>query len=227
MRAANTTYVITHDDDDSWNGEFLARSIAQLGRYKALVPNTRGIICHAKVIKEVISDNTVVEQYRFSLNGWVKTVGIVQLCATNFIPPISFLFERDVFNELGYFRDFKYAEDWDFYLRFVSKYEIAVLPEHLANYHIRPRAENIYGNTAAIGRDQHFFIVTALRNELIRQDLTSGRFGLGGIVALAVRPPISGNLKHRFWGLWRETEAKWNVRRVLNKLELFVLPHKN
>jgi glycosyltransferase involved in cell wall biosynthesis len=218
MKAAFSGYVVTHDDDDSWEPEFLEKSIRALKLRKAMIPNTRGIMCHSTLISEYIKGNAVLEKYRYSLNGWVKTVALTHLSATNFIPPISFLFEREVFSTIGVFRNLKYAEDWEFYIRFLSKYEIAVLPEHLANYHLRPKAVNAYGNTVAVGVDEHRSITTALKNDLIREDLASGKFGLGYLVALSNRGPLTGLLRHRLWGARKRILARWHMQALLRRI---------
>ena len=209
MQSATSEYVVTHDDDDGWENSFLDKSIAALKERKRLIPNTRGIICHTTEVTEHISGKTVIEEYRYSLNGWVREVALPHLAATNFITPISFLFERVVFSELGFFKNLKFCDDWEFYLRFLSRYEIAVLPEHLANYHVRRKATDAYGNTVAVGIDEHRAVVTELRNDLVRQDLNSGKFGLGYLLALSMRMPITGNLRHRFWIMRNRTLARW------------------
>ncbi len=218
MKAAISDYVITHDDDDSWEPGFLEKSIRALKARKTIIANTRGIMCHSTLISEYIKGNAVFERYRYSLNGWVETIALTQLSATNFITPISFLFEREVFSTIGVFRDLKYADDWDFYFRFLSKYEIAVLPEHLANYHVRPKAINAYGNTVAVGIDEHRAITTALKNDLIRDDLASGKFGLGYLVALSNRGPLTGLLKHRLWGARKRILAQWHIEALLRRI---------
>jgi glycosyltransferase involved in cell wall biosynthesis len=216
MKASNSYYVITHDDDDSWQSEFLKKSIRSLKYHKRLIPNTRGVISHTTAVDEYIDRDRVIEKYRYSFNGWIKTVALTRLAAGNFIPPISFLFEREVFSEIGFFNDaLSYAEDWEFYLRFLSRFEIAVLPEHLANYHLRSKLADIYGNTVTAGIDTHILVAAALRNDLIRQDLASGKFGIGYLVALSSRVPLRGNLKHKFWGMRQRLFARWKAKALL------------
>jgi glycosyltransferase involved in cell wall biosynthesis len=222
MMAAASDYVITHDDDDSWEPEFLKKSVEALKAQKKLVPITRGIISHTIAIDEYIDGENVFEKYRYSFNGWVKSVALTRLAAGNFIPPISFLFERSVFSEIGFFNDAVHpVEDWEFYLRFLSRFEIAVLPEHLANYHLRINSANIYGNTVTLGINRHRLMGQILRNDLIRQDLASGKFGLGYLVALSSRAPVTGNLKHKLWGIRQRLYAQWNARALTRRIQSF------
>lgn len=221
MRELKTDYVITHDDDDSWEPEFLEKSIRTLNAQKVQIANTRGVVCHTTAIIECIDGDQVLERYRYSFNGWVKSISLTRLAAGNFIPPISFLFEREIFSKIGFFNEaLYYAEDWEFYLRLLSKYEIAVLPEHLANYHTRTDAKDAYANTVTLGIDKHSLAAAAIRNDLIRQDLASGRFGLGYLVALSSRGPLTGNLKHMLWRIRKEKLAAWNIKAVLRHIQV-------
>lgn len=212
MRAADSEYVVTHDDDDTWEPRFLEKTIEALRKRKELVPKTRGIISHATLVNETVASAQIVEKYRYSFNGWIKTVALTRLAAGNFIPPISFLFERAVLSEIGFFNEeFSFAEDWEFYLRFLSRFEIGVVPEHLANYHLRESSTGTYGNTVTTGIDSHGIVGAAIRNEMIRRDFVSGKFGLGHLIALANSGPLPGNLKHKLWGIQRRKLAQLQV----------------
>jgi glycosyltransferase involved in cell wall biosynthesis len=219
LKACQSDYAVTHDDDDSWEPEFLEKSIGALKLRKKMLPNTRGIMCHTTAVVERVEEAAVVERYRFSWNGWVRAVTLVQLAATNFIPPISFVYEREVLSEIGFFNNLRFGDDWEFYLRFLSKFDIAVLPEHLANWHLRPESKDAYGNTVEVDRAKdHAAIVAALRNDLVRRDLTSGKFGLGFLVALASRGPLTGAIKHQFWVLRHRMLARWKPRTLTRRL---------
>jgi glycosyltransferase involved in cell wall biosynthesis len=219
VKAAQSKYVVVHDDDDSWESTFLEKSIATLEAYKAAIPNTRGVICHTVEIREKLTESSVSEVYRYSLNGWIDAIQITQLAAGNFIPPISFLFETDVFSEIGFFKELRFAEDWEFYLRFLSKFEIAVLPKHLANYHVRVGSSNSYGNTLTVSVVNYRAFVTALRNDLVRQDIETGKFGVGHLVAAAESNPFNGYLKHRFWKARHRLFARWNAKSTIRRLD--------
>jgi glycosyltransferase involved in cell wall biosynthesis len=219
LRACQSDYAVTHDDDDSWEPEFLAKSIRALKLRKKIIPNSRGIMCHTTAVVERADSTSVTERYRFSWNGWVRAVALVQLAATNFIPPISFVYEKEVLSEIGFFKDLKFADDWEFYLRFLSKFDIAVLPEHLANWHLRPESKDSYGNTVEVDRERdHAAIVAALRNDLIRQDLASGKLGLGFLVALSSRGPQTGSIRHQIWGARQRILARWQPRVLIRRL---------
>ena len=104
-----------------------------------------------------------------------------------------------MFSKIGLFDDaLNFAEDWEFYLRFLSQFDIAVLPEHLANYHFRTRS-GLYGNTVTNSLDSHIVVAAGIRNNLIRRDISSGKFGLGSLIALSSSSPLGVNVKHELW----------------------------
>jgi glycosyltransferase involved in cell wall biosynthesis len=205
VKAAEGDLVVVHDDDDSWEPDFLTASIAALQDAKRVVSKVRGVVTHATLINERLENDRVVENYRYSFNGWLKVVSLMRLAGGNFIPPVSFLFERGVFSEIGYFDEaFPFAEDWEFYLRFLSRYEIAVLPRPLANYHVRSTASGSYGNTVTAGIDGHRMAGNFIRNELIRRNFGSPGLGIGHLIAQAGVSPLPGNLRHKIWNLQKQ-----------------------
>ena len=216
LRACHTAYVVAHDDDDSWAPEFLCKSIAALKARQAILPNTRGIACHATVINERLEGDRIVDLGHYSFNGWLRVVELTRLAAGNFIPPISFLLERSVLDEIGFFNEaMTVADDWEFYLRFISRFEIAVLPDHLANYHLRLGPAGQYGNTITAGIDRHLLYGASLRNELVRRDLDAGRFGIGTLMALRNDHVFSRNFRHGMWLL--RQRLLWKLKSLLGK----------
>ena len=93
-------------------------------------------------------------------------------------------YKRDVYDKIGglYREDFPVQGDWEFNLRFIQRFEIALLREHLAFYHHRVIATgkpSAYSNTVLDRVNAHRFYTTYLRNEFLRTDLAQGKFGIG------------------------------------------------
>ncbi len=103
------------------------------------------------------------------------------MLVANFLPPISFLFTRAAFDALGgVYEAIPYLGDWDFLVRFVSKYEVFMIPQYLAFYHWRTRTDSAWmGNTVTDEIDRHQFYRQLLLNQWLRADLAAGRFGVG------------------------------------------------
>jgi glycosyltransferase involved in cell wall biosynthesis len=182
IRASDSRYVVIHDDDDSWDPEFLSKMTAFLER-ECPVRNLAGVVCYSTSVQEEIVADSVKEHSRHSIASLVRDLTLWRVCAGNCFPPISFLYKREVYEKTGglYREDLPVQGDWEFNLRFMQHYDIGILKEHLAFYHKRIGAtsvKGIYSNSISVA-DQHEFIVTHLRNEFLRKDLAEGRLGLG------------------------------------------------
>ena len=183
LRATGSRYCVIHDDDDSWHPDFLARTTAALGGS----PDYRGVVTWSERVLEDMSADTVTEVRRGSFNSWLRDVSIWRMLHENCFPPISFLFERAVFDEIGYFdASLPVLGDWEFNLRFVQLYDIAVIHDHLAYYHHRtPNVAGAMSNSVVGGDHLHKTHRVLLVNRLLRRDLEAGRMGLGTMISIA------------------------------------------
>jgi len=185
MRASSSTWAVIHDDDDSWRPTFLEECVAFL-ESPSRPPSVRGVVTHSDRVFEVIEGDSVRQLSVEPFNHWLESITLFRLAANNPFPPISFVFSREAWGEVGLFReDLPVLGDWDFHLRFVSRYDVGVIARPLANYHHRPSATGSYGNTIFDGIALHRLHEARLRNELLRRDLSSGRVGLGVMVNVA------------------------------------------
>jgi hypothetical protein len=77
--------------------------------------------------------------------------------------------------------------DWDFNIRALLQGDIGVIPEVLANYHVRsPEGTGAdYVNSVPPGALKQAMADAAYRNRWIRNDLASGKAGLGFLLAQA------------------------------------------
>lgn len=189
VAASSSEFVVIHDDDDSWQPEFLARCVEFMdSEHKTrLGCEYGGVISHSMRIDEQMSEDGVRILSSRPFNTWMKGVSLSRLAAGNTFPPISFLFRRAVFDQVGRFReDLPVLGDWDFHLRVCAQYEIGLIPELLANYHHRISLRSgEYSNTVISDRSAHHSYDTLLRNELLRRDLRDGKLGLGYLVSIA------------------------------------------
>ena len=178
-------YLVIHDDDDSWQPEFLQRTTEFLES-----DNNRsymGVVTRSMSIEEEIINERVVEKKRKIYNPDLSSITLFQMAQLrNVPPPISFLYRREVLETTGLYReDLPVLGDWDFNLRFLRYYDIGVIREPLANYHIRKTGtDTIYSNTVTGGIDRHIRYAALLRNEYLRNDLDENRLGTGFIVNL-------------------------------------------
>lgn len=188
IRTSVSDYIVIHDDDDSWQPTFLEQCIAYLEDPPATLGTpVKGVITYSMRIQEELDNDNVTIISKEPFNTWMNEISFYRLTASNTFPPISFVFSRTAIEEVGLFReDLPVLGDWDFHLRFCSKYEIGLIKETLANYHHRI---NIHsgdnGNSVLAGDNKHRRYENLLRNDLLRKDLTMGRCGLGLLVNIA------------------------------------------
>jgi glycosyltransferase involved in cell wall biosynthesis len=181
IKASQSDYIIIHDDDDTWEPTFLQETMGYLDTH----PDAQGVVTHTyRVIERMGSGDAppTIEQ-KDPFNRWLVSVNLYRMCAQNTFPPISFLFRRAVLADIGLFReDLPVLGDWDFNLRFLLKHDIHMVKKLLANYHHRVDVRDpsaTYGNSVVAGNELHLHYDCVIRNHYLRQDLATGKVGLG------------------------------------------------
>jgi len=185
VRSTDSRYIVILDDDDSWAPTFLEEMTQALR--KETWEETRGIFCHTRIIYEEIRDDQVVETGRADFNQGISAIELLRLFAWNRFTPVCFLFERAALDEVGLFDEsLPVIGDWEFNIRFLSKYEIAVYPKTLAFWHQRPRVQGIYGNSVHHGQDLHQLYRARLGNRWLRDSLRRGTTDFGELFAMSL-----------------------------------------
>lgn len=196
IRASRSKYVVIHDDDDSWGKEFLETCVGYLEHNTS--PSVKGVVTHTRSIRERIVGDKVEFISSHSFDPWLSSVTLPAMSEVNKFMPISFLYERKVLDAIGFYDEtLPVIGDWEFNLRFLMSFDIRVLREELANYHIRETAssEN-YNNTVTSGKDLHEFYRSLVINKYVRAG-----FGGGQTLALLM---MSGDYSYRVGsGIWR------------------------
>lgn len=162
---AGGRYLAIHDDDDSWEPEFLREMTTFLEE-----PGNRafgGVVCHSTRVVERIEKDALIEESRHPFNPWLTEVEFFRVLQENPFPPISFLFRRSLYQRTGPFReDLPVLGDWEFNLRALARSRLAVLPRLLAFYHHRPpRTSGPEANSITAGDRRHRETEAALRAE--------------------------------------------------------------
>lgn len=190
IRCSDSAYLCIHDDDDAWASDFLARTVGvleRLGEQNAC----QGVICQSWLVSEVIDSlGNVVEIGRqpYGPNA-IEHLSLFEMGWKNPFPPIAFIYRRSVHSRIGYFdQRFNVIGDWDFNLRFLREFDIGVLPDRLAHYHLRNTAGkrvDSYGNTVVADVQDHLFFQAHHRNTLLRDQLKEPCKDLGLMVNVA------------------------------------------
>ncbi len=179
-------YVVIHDDDDSWEPDFLRACVEFLDREGPDSP-VQGVVTQTTRILEEITDHGGIHEDSREHYLPLKTIDLFAAGADNPFAPIAFLYRRAVHTRVGNFDErFTVLGDWDFNLRFLVHYDIGVIDRRLANYHWRHQSGGtVYANTVTDGLDEHLRKTTALRNHHLRRDLQAGHLGLGYLMHTA------------------------------------------
>lgn len=177
IKSVNSKYVAIHDDDDSWHPDFLKLTVQHMES-----TNICGVVTVTDRLEESIAGDGVQELMRERWMPHLRTLRLYDLCLANFAVPISFIYRRSVYDEIGYYDEsLPVCGDWDFALRFMRRYDIDLLhtSHALAYYHHRPNAGGSLGNSVFAGADKHEKYNTVLANKYLREDVAAGGLGLG------------------------------------------------
>ncbi|MEX0325648.1 MAG: glycosyltransferase family 2 protein [Puniceicoccaceae bacterium] len=164
IEQATGEFLIIHDDDDSWEPDFLRRMTAWLE-----APAHRqyaGVVCHSLLVEEVIEGDRIVINKQMPFNPWLQEVDPWMVLEENPYPPISFLFRRLAYDEAGPFdEELPVLGDWEFNVRLILRHPLGLLPEMLARYHHRPRGSTgSTANSITAGHDTHRHWENVLRD---------------------------------------------------------------
>lgn len=205
-------YIVIHDDDDSWRPDFLRECIDYLDK-PGIEDTVQGVAAQVIwVFEEIDRYGNIVELGRQDYFPF-KDISLFRTAGNNAFPPIAFLYRRQVHEYIGYFnQSFDALGDWDFNLRFLSKFDIGVIDRQLALYHWRRGAVGTYGNTVTAGIEKHARLAVKMRNHYLRKDLEEGRMGLGFLLNL------SETMQGHSSMLWDLTRKADHTHHELNRL---------
>lgn len=137
--AARGRWIAFLDSDDSWKEQKLARQVALLEQARPnIAACATGYHLHKDGRELTISLNLSPKGFRRE---------ILFGCAIS--PGTTLLVERRMFDELGFFDEgFRRLEDWDWLLHFSERYDLAFVPEPLADVYLTTQKSSQMANGA-------------------------------------------------------------------------------
>lgn len=182
IRAVESEYITILDDDDSWPSDRLEKVMDFFDEN----PNTAAAVVKMDTIIEDIQDGEIIkrDQYLHPDSGDGE-INLFKQCMRNYISNGIVTYKRSVYEELnGYDESLATAEDWDFGLRLLLKYDVESIQSNapLFFYHQRPQLVDDNGNSVHAGVREQEVTVNKLRNKYLRDDLNSNKLGVGYIM---------------------------------------------
>lgn len=168
----DSVHVAIHDDDDSWHPEFLARTV------KLLDDGAKGVVVRTDKVYEELKDGTIKTRKTERYQSDIKAVSIYRQLIDNQLTPISFIYQRDAYKEIGKYDDsLPVIGDWEFGIRFLLKYDVEFLDPGLALAHYHHRVGGKKDNSFALHSHRYYFNKVA--NKHFRAELQAGTLGIG------------------------------------------------
>jgi hypothetical protein len=180
LEAAHGTFVHFLDDDDSIEPAFYKKTLAFL----AAQPRFGAVATLAdRVVERILPDGSLLEVSRTPHYPETRAISLATFAAGQTFAPVAFVARRHCIEAVGPFDvSLEVCEDYEFYLRFLARFDIGILPEALCSFHQRENTNlEAWGNSPA--SSQHRVEDALFRNALLRRDLEQGRIGLGWLLA--------------------------------------------
>jgi glycosyltransferase involved in cell wall biosynthesis len=183
IKSVESEYVAIHDDDDTWHSDFLKLAVEMLES-----TGEAGVVVRAdKITERVSKEGREIEKLK--QEQWMpdlRAVNLYRQCIDNQMTPITFLYLRNSLEKVGYYDEsLPVLGDWDFGIRFLKAYDVEFLdPGYpLAYYHHRKyEAGSDTNNSFGDGTEKHRYWSNKLLNKYLREELSSGRLGVGYIM---------------------------------------------
>lgn len=181
IQAVSSEYIAMLDDDDSLHKDRLKEAVEYLDKH----PNEVGVVNIMDKIIEEVEEDSIKEISRDRWHAEMQAVSLYKQCLDNYLSNGAFTYRRTLYDELnGYDEALPAAEDWDFGVRTLLKYDIEILHTNhaLSYYHHRPAQTGDTGNSVFAGVDSHRQALNRLQNKYLREDILAGKLGVGYIM---------------------------------------------
>lgn len=202
IRSSTSKYIVIHDDDDSWSQDFLERTVNFLNSEKGRCYG--GVLTYSTYVSELVREHEIIRLAEKPYQNRLTSIDLDAVIDRNLYPPISFLFKRSVYEQIGGFDEsLPVLGDWLFNMEFLLRANIGVIAEPLANYHHRDQSELTapeYRNTVVDGLTLHQKYTSIVRNDFLRRNIGQSaiafRMAVSGAGAAPVIAPMS-EARHR------------------------------
>lgn len=174
IAGSESTFIAIHDDDDSWHPDFLRETVSFLNA-KGAHSLYQGVVTHTEQVWERLDNHSFAEVRREPYIP-LPEINFLRIGYENPFPPISLLYRRQVLDTLGnYDQSLNVAGDLDFNFRFLSRYEIGLIPQSLAFYHWRESSSDPTAlNSVLNSKAEHALRLNEFQNKVLREQSVAG-----------------------------------------------------
>ncbi|WP_298229706.1 glycosyltransferase family A protein [Gryllotalpicola sp.] len=182
--AAGSSYLVLHDDDDTWAPGFLETAVAYLGAH----PLAPGVVSRIEIVWEERRGDGYHETGREEFQPQLPAPLLSDTLLFNRFVPIGFLYRRELHDEIGFYDEsLSVVGDWEFNLRILSRWALEYLgPEPLAFWHQRRSASGIDANSVIGDRADHERYDALVRDAALRSYVAEHGAGLALYLAKLV-----------------------------------------
>lgn len=175
IAATTGEFVCIHDDDDTWDRNFLKTCVD----YMEDNPTHGGVAVRTEIVLESLTEESVVEIGREPAWPEIHQFSLSKLMVSNIAVPISCMYPRQVISDLGGFRsDLPVVGDWEFHIRLAAGYEVGFIDGRpLAFWHQRRNQGGVLGNSVFAGADKHEYFALKVRDEYLRDYVEKNGMG--------------------------------------------------
>lgn len=181
VKSSKGEFITILDDDDSWPEDRLQKTVDFIKE-----KNAKAVAAKMNLVTEKIVDGKIIHLSTvLHPESGEGQISLYKQCRKNYLSNGIITYSRKVFDELGgYDEDIATAEDWDFGIRLLLKYDVPFMQnyEALCNYHQRHEESNELGNSGLAGVSTQEETINKIKNKYLRQDLKTGKLGVGYIM---------------------------------------------
>lgn len=97
FKATDSPFFVVHDDDDTWDEEFLTKTVSYLEDN----PDSTAVATRLEVVVECVEKNKIVEKSRWIYHPEQSVISVTNLLRANTTVPIATLYRRSAVNDLS------------------------------------------------------------------------------------------------------------------------------
>ena len=177
FEATNSQFFVVHDDDDTWDEEFLGKTVSYLERN----PDCTAVATRLEVVVESIEENKIVEQSRWIYHPEQSVISVANLLRANTTVPIATLYRRSAVNNLSDPEvNLDVVEDWYLNLQLACTGTFGFIDgKPLAFWHQRPTdGSSDTGNSVFLLDQCHQQNDAEVRDKALREYIANHGTGL-------------------------------------------------